>query len=424
MKNKFFAAGIMIAVAFQSSVYAKISCQDFAELTLKKHSMEKTFDVSELSKDSEGAYLLSDGGKEEAGVDVTEFPIDPAEYFKEYHFYITSAKELEDYDGTGITNYFQDEIRGTGVFYRLEENSTFSHIRVRDELYFGGAFNGLNYTGFMGTKDFLGDGVEKALAVVDQNGMDAMTDASLCNFSIDIPYTTGTKNVSCHTLVFQNDRGEYVIPYSLSNQAKGELEEYQLYPVQDFLKSAAGLYKNAKPLAEEEYQKENGEIDVISGKPKDESNFTPEKTEETEPEQKNQESKQPQKPEQKPEQDQPQKTDNVIKVLFEEQEISFPDQKPILKNNRVLVPMRTIFELLGADVIWDGETKSVTAQKDSLVIRLTLGENKMWVNDKEIILDTAPQLIGERTLVPLRAVAESFQRPVSWEEQTQTVNIQ
>lgn len=99
------------------------------------------------------------------------------------------------------------------------------------------------------------------------------------------------------------------------------------------------------------------------------------------------------------------------------------DQTPIIKNSRTLVPLRTIFEMLGAKVEWDGSTQTVTATKGGTTIVMTIGSNKMYKNGVEITLDVPPEIINSRTLVPVRAVAESFDCAVEWDGENYTVNI-
>lgn len=94
-----------------------------------------------------------------------------------------------------------------------------------------------------------------------------------------------------------------------------------------------------------------------------------------------------------------------------------------LENDRTLVPMRVIFEALGAQVAWDGDTQTVTATKGGKTMRLELDKNEMYLDDATVWLDTPPRLIEERTLVPLRAVSESFGADVLWDGDTQRITI-
>lgn len=111
-----------------------------------------------------------------------------------------------------------------------------------------------------------------------------------------------------------------------------------------------------------------------------------------------------------------------IRVTINGSEIEF-DQPPIMQNDRTLVPLRAIFEALGATVTWDDSLQSVSASKNDIKITLNIGKKQMYINDKMIELDVPPQLIGGRTLVPVRAVSEAFGCDVKWDDSTQTVII-
>jgi len=113
--------------------------------------------------------------------------------------------------------------------------------------------------------------------------------------------------------------------------------------------------------------------------------------------------------------------DIIVKISGSE--ISF-DQNPILYNNRTLVPMRKIFEKLGADVIWDNNTKTASGRRGDRTVKVSVGSNVMYVNNKQIILDTPPILLSDRTLVPVRAVSEGMGCDVDWIEKTNTVTIE
>lgn len=113
--------------------------------------------------------------------------------------------------------------------------------------------------------------------------------------------------------------------------------------------------------------------------------------------------------------------DEII-VTVDGNKVEF-DQSPIIVKDRTLVPVRAIFEVLGATIEWDDATQTVIARKENTTITMTIGKNEMYKNDEKIVLDIAPQLVGERTLVPVRAVAESFDCNVEWNEESQNVII-
>lgn len=99
------------------------------------------------------------------------------------------------------------------------------------------------------------------------------------------------------------------------------------------------------------------------------------------------------------------------------------DQNPIIENDRTLVPVRKIFEELGATVTWFAPMETVSATKDNTTIRLQINSNFMYVNNVPRYLDVAPKIVGDRTLVPLRAISEAFGSQVEWMPDTKTVVI-
>ncbi|MBR3281287.1 MAG: copper amine oxidase N-terminal domain-containing protein [Clostridia bacterium] len=98
-----------------------------------------------------------------------------------------------------------------------------------------------------------------------------------------------------------------------------------------------------------------------------------------------------------------------------------------LINNRTMVPLRKIFESLGCTIDWNQETKTVTAKQNNKTIKLTIGNNNASLinNDIEekIVLDSAPVIVDNRTLVPLRFIAESLGCDVGWDQKNQTAII-
>lgn len=111
-----------------------------------------------------------------------------------------------------------------------------------------------------------------------------------------------------------------------------------------------------------------------------------------------------------------------ISVTLNADKIEF-DQPPIIKDNRTLVPLRKIFEALGADVEWEQTTQTVTSVKGEKVIKVTIGSDRMYINGNVKILDVPAQIVNDRTLVPVRAIAEAFGCNVEWEQNTKTVKI-
>ncbi|MBP1988495.1 alpha-tubulin suppressor-like RCC1 family protein [Paenibacillus eucommiae] len=113
---------------------------------------------------------------------------------------------------------------------------------------------------------------------------------------------------------------------------------------------------------------------------------------------------------------------NTIKVDLDGKALTF-DQPPMLIAERTMVPLRTIFESMGADIEWNNATSTATAIKGQTEIKLTIGSDIAYVNGQTLKLDAPPVIIHERTLVPVRFIGESFGASVGWDEVTKTVVI-
>ena len=113
---------------------------------------------------------------------------------------------------------------------------------------------------------------------------------------------------------------------------------------------------------------------------------------------------------------------DLITVQIDGNYVDF-DQSPVIIDGRTLVPLRAIFEVLGATVEWNGDTKTVTSKKGSTSISLSIDSNTMYKNGKAVTLDVPSQLINDSTLVPVRAIAEAFNCNVNWNNDTKTVTI-
>ena len=119
----------------------------------------------------------------------------------------------------------------------------------------------------------------------------------------------------------------------------------------------------------------------------------------------------------------PKDVKDEIVVYVNEKKVAF-DVEPVQENDRVMVPMRGVFEALGAKVDWEEERNTAIAENDGVVIEVTIGSHQMLKNGEEIELDTAARMEGDRTLVPLRAVSEALGAKVEWEALLQTVYIE
>jgi len=97
--------------------------------------------------------------------------------------------------------------------------------------------------------------------------------------------------------------------------------------------------------------------------------------------------------------------ENEIKIILNGTKLKM-DQAPIIVEGRTLVPLRAIFEGLGAKVEWDDATKCATGTLDSTVVSLQINNTTAKVNGKDTILDVPAQIVNSRTLVPVRFISD------------------
>lgn len=98
--------------------------------------------------------------------------------------------------------------------------------------------------------------------------------------------------------------------------------------------------------------------------------------------------------------------------------------EPIILNNRALVPLRDVFEKLGAKISWNNETRSILVQKNNNKIVFKVDDNKATKNNNKIInLDVPAKIINDYTMIPIRAISDSLGYLVSWDKNTRTVVI-
>ncbi len=109
-------------------------------------------------------------------------------------------------------------------------------------------------------------------------------------------------------------------------------------------------------------------------------------------------------------------------ILLDNAPIDFPVE-PFITEGTTFVPMRAIFEALGAEVDWNGDTRTVTSVKNGAKIEITIGSTAVYRNGIEETLLAAPVIVDDYTMVPLRFVSESFGCTVDWDGDTQTVTI-
>ncbi|SFM05333.1 Copper amine oxidase N-terminal domain-containing protein [Paenibacillus sp. 1_12] len=115
-------------------------------------------------------------------------------------------------------------------------------------------------------------------------------------------------------------------------------------------------------------------------------------------------------------------TDSTVTVFIDGVKQIFP-QSALIIDGSTMVPMRSIFEKLGAEISWNGETRTVTAIKGDTIIKLTINSGQAFINGKSVKLTSKVQSVNGNTMVPLRFVSESLGGAVKWDGNTSTAYI-
>ncbi|MWV43865.1 hypothetical protein GRF59_09480 [Paenibacillus sp. HJL G12] len=112
-----------------------------------------------------------------------------------------------------------------------------------------------------------------------------------------------------------------------------------------------------------------------------------------------------------------------IQVTLNGTSLVFADQQPVNKGGLVMVPASVIMDALGADMTWDQASGTFTAVKDNVTVKLKLGSKSASVNGQSVQLQSPVISVGNRTMIPVRLIAEAFNMKVDWNAATTTVKV-
>lgn len=111
-----------------------------------------------------------------------------------------------------------------------------------------------------------------------------------------------------------------------------------------------------------------------------------------------------------------------IDIVINNKKVETPDA-PYIKEERTLVPLRLISENLGIKVDWDNTNRQVVLKKSSGDILLPIQKDYYLVNGQRVPTEISGEIKNDRTFVPVRLIAELFDRNVGWDNNTKTVLI-
>ena len=99
------------------------------------------------------------------------------------------------------------------------------------------------------------------------------------------------------------------------------------------------------------------------------------------------------------------------------------DVAPAVKNKRILLPLRAAGEAINATVEWNQQAQTATAQKDGTTVIFKLNSTTYYVNGVAKLSDTAPAIINNRILLPIRVFSEALNARVNWNNTIRDVSI-
>lgn len=100
------------------------------------------------------------------------------------------------------------------------------------------------------------------------------------------------------------------------------------------------------------------------------------------------------------------------------------EQPPIIEDGRTLVPMRFLFEQMGADVDWNAETQTAMATLNNTAVTFAIDDTEATVNNQPTTMEVPAQLVNGKTMVPLRFLSEELGYTVTWDEENRTAIIE
>ncbi|WP_145050000.1 N-acetylmuramoyl-L-alanine amidase family protein [Paenibacillus xylanexedens] len=115
---------------------------------------------------------------------------------------------------------------------------------------------------------------------------------------------------------------------------------------------------------------------------------------------------------------------NTSKIFLDGEQLNLPnDVQVTIVNKNVMIPIRVVAENLKFQVDWNQKASQVKIQQDNQILALTVNQKQAMVGDKEVSLNTAPQIINNTVVVPIRFVSEQMGLTVKWNNQDKIVYL-
>ncbi|KAB8129189.1 copper amine oxidase N-terminal domain-containing protein [Gracilibacillus oryzae] len=112
-----------------------------------------------------------------------------------------------------------------------------------------------------------------------------------------------------------------------------------------------------------------------------------------------------------------------VSVVIDGETVDFKDVDPYIAQDRVLVPVRGVFENLGLEITWNAETETATLVKDDVTMEMTIDATSVLVNGEVVQIDAPLSVENARMFVPLSFVMENVGADVAWDHENKVVTI-
>lgn len=109
-------------------------------------------------------------------------------------------------------------------------------------------------------------------------------------------------------------------------------------------------------------------------------------------------------------------------VVFDNKLLCY-DVPPVIENGYTLVPIRFLFEQMGADVTWNQQMQMATVTQDNTAITFRIDDTNAVVNGSNVSMDIPARLINDKTMVPVRFLSEELGYTVNWDGQNRIITI-
>ena len=114
----------------------------------------------------------------------------------------------------------------------------------------------------------------------------------------------------------------------------------------------------------------------------------------------------------------------VFRVNGSSKAIDKQGSSPVIKGGRTLLPVRAVIEAMGGSVEWNADARVVSMERNGKSLYMRIGDETVWNDDGDTYtLDSTPQIINSRTMLPIRFIAEYFDASVDWDADSKTISI-